>query len=295
MTSTSNPGRFGTFARRGLLVGAALVALSIAGGSFYTIDQGERGIILRNGAFVGVAQPGLGFKLPWIDSVERVSIQSHVARDEFQEMHTYSQDQQPAVLRLSVNYRVPEGRVAEVYSSYGSLDGLVQRIVYPHVYQEAKVVFGKFNAVAAIQQRERLNAEIAGAIQEAVKGPVLIESVQVENIDFSKAYEASIEQRMLAEVEVQRIRQNADREKVQAQITVTQAQAKADAVRAAAQAEADAIRLRGEAEAGAIKARAAALAENQNLVALTQAERWDGKLPTTMVPGSAVPMLSLNR
>jgi hypothetical protein len=49
--------------------------------------------------------------------------------------------------------------------------------------------------------------------------------------------------------------------------------------------------LRGDAEADAIKARAAALASNQNLVELTKAERWDGKLPTTIVPNSALPFI----
>jgi len=28
-------------------------------------------------------------------------------------------------------------------------------------------------------------------------------------------------------------------------------------------------------------------------VTLTQAERWDGKLPVTMVPGGSVPMLTM--
>ncbi|MDY8015799.1 prohibitin family protein, partial [Escherichia coli] len=46
-------------------------------------------------------------------------------------------------------------------------------------------------------------------------------------------------------------------------------------------AEAEAIRLRGE-----------ALRENPGLVALTTAERWDGKLPDTMIPGSTVPFIS---
>jgi len=50
--------------------------------------------------------------------------------------------------------------------------------------------------------------------------------------------------------------------------------------------------VKGEAEASAIKARAEALAQNQNLIELTKAERWDGKLPTTMIPGSAVPFIS---
>ena len=50
---------------------------------------------------------------------------------------------------------------------------------------------------------------------------------------------------------------------------------------------------RGEAEAAAIEARAKALGTNPNLVTLVQAERWNGVLPTTMVPGSAVPFVSV--
>ncbi len=41
--------------------------LSVVLGSWYTIDEGERGVVLRYGAVSGVAQPGLGFKIPVID------------------------------------------------------------------------------------------------------------------------------------------------------------------------------------------------------------------------------------
>ena len=210
-------------------------------------------------------------------------------------MHTYSKDQQPAELKVSVNYRVVPDRVAELYTQYGSIDSFLIRIIRPHVNQQVKIVFGGYSAVSAIQDRGKLNIEIMDSIRKGVEGPIVIESVQIENIDYSKAYEQSIEQRMLAEVEVQRLRQNADREKVQADITQTQAMARANAVRTQAQAEADAIRLRGEAEASAIRARAAALGDNPNLVNLVQAERWNGALPTTMVPGGALPMISLSR
>lgn len=282
---------------------AALVALSILFGSWFTIDQGERGVILRYGAVSGTADPGLGFKLPLIDSVVRISVQSKAIV--YEKMEAYSRDQQPADIRLSVNYRIPADRVETVYANYGGEDGLLSRLIERKVFEETKTVFGRFNAVTAIQERGRLNSEVAAAIQEGITGPVLIESVQIENIDFSEAYEASIEQRMLAEVEVQRLRQNAEREKVQAEITVTQAraqadarraeaQAQADAVRLAAQAESEAIKLRGEAEAEAIKARGDALKDNPGLVSLTQAEKWDGQLPRTMLPGGSVPMLNLN-
>ncbi|MGN7960964.1 SPFH domain-containing protein [Brucella sp. 22210] len=279
-----------------------LVLLSFVLGSWYTIDEGERGVILRYGAVAGVAQPGLGFKIPMIGSIVRVSVQSKAAI--YNQMEAYSRDQQPATMNLSVNYRIPPDRVEEVYANYGGEDGLLSRLVERRVFEESKTVFGKFNAVTAIQERSRLNQEIAEAIQNSVRGPVVVDSVQIENIDFSDAYEQSIEQRMLAEVEVQRLRQNAEREKVQAEITVTQAKAQADARRAEAEAQADAvrlqaeaeseaIRLRGEAEATAIKARGDALRDNPGLVSLTQAERWNGQLPSTMLPNSSIPMLNL--
>ncbi|HXV30587.1 MAG TPA: prohibitin family protein [Sinorhizobium sp.] len=280
----------------------ALAAVSVLLGSWYTVDQGERGVILRYGAISGTAEPGLGFKLPLIDSVVKISVQSKAVV--YERMEAYSRDQQPAEIKLSVNYRIPSDQVATVYEQYGSEDGILSRLVERKVFEEMKTVFGRFNAVTAIQERGRLNQEIAQAIQRSVSGPVIIDSVQIENIDFSEAYEASIEQRMLAEVEVQRLRQNAEREKVQAEITVTQAraqadaqraqaQAQADAVRLQAQADAEAIRLRGDAEATAIKARGDALRDNPDLVSLTQAERWDGRLPQTMLPGGSVPMLNL--
>ncbi len=172
--------------------------------------------------------------------------------------------------------------VAKIYEDYGSENNMVARLIDPRANKELKIVFGQFNAVTAIQDRERLNREVQEAIVNAVRGPVTIESVQIENIDFSDAYERSIEERMLAEVEVQKVKQNWEREKVQADIVETKAKA-----------EATAIRVKGEAEAAAINARGRALRDNPGLVQLVQAEKWDGKLPVTMVPSSSLPILTV--
>lgn len=278
---------------------ALIIGVTVVFGSWYTIDQGERGVLLRNGAIVGTAEPGLGFKTPWVEDVVEVNVQSlskvYDGGKEGRGLAAYSKDQQSAFVRVSVIYRADPSRVAELYERYGSLEGAVTRLIDPKVYEEFKTVFGRFNAISAVQERARLNSEVEDAIRLSIgpASPVMIESVQIENIDFSDAYEESIEQRMLAEVEVQRLRQNADREKVQAEITVTQAKAKADAVRAEAQASAESTRLRGEAEADSIRARGAALKDNPTLVDLTQAEKWNGQLPTTMVPGGSVPMIGV--
>jgi regulator of protease activity HflC (stomatin/prohibitin superfamily) len=258
-----------------------LIALVILGGSFYTVDQGERGVILRNGKVVGTAEPGLSFKLPIVDSVKEINVQTQARL--YEKVMVYSRDQQTADLYVSVNYRIASDQVEQIYSEFGGREGIVNRLLDRQVPEEVKNVFGQFNAVTAIQERARLSTEVQNAIQKAVTTPLLIvESVQVENIDFSDAYEQSIEQRMLAEVEVQKVQQNAQREKVQAEILVIQAKA-----------EADAKKLQGDAEAHAINARGRALRDNPSLVELVQAEKWDGKLPTTMVPGSAVPFINV--
>ena len=290
---------------RGIIgaVVAVLVILMIAAGSWYTVDQTERGVRLRYGAVIGTAQPGLGFKLPLIDSVEKVSVKTTTYA--WDKMNSYSYDQQPADLKISVTLRASPDKVSDLYAKFGRLDTAVNQVVSPVVNQQVKVVFGRYTAVKAIQERGPLNSAIKDATATLKDDPmIIIESVQLENIEFSANYLHSIEQRMLAEVEVQKLQQNAEREKVQAQITVTQATAKANAVRAEAQANAEAtrlngeakasnIRITGEAEAAAIEARAKALGTNPNLVTLVQAERWNGVLPTTMVPGSAVPFVSV--
>ena len=281
--------------RTGITIGGAVVAgligLTVLGGSWYTVDQGERGVILRNGAITGTADPGLGFKMPIIDKVVDIDVRTRA--NLYENVMAYSRDQQTAGLNVSVNYRVPVDQVLNVYENYGSVENLRSRILDRKVFDEVKNVFGQFNAVTAIQERSRLVADVQMAIQNAVRGPIIIESVQIENIDFSDAYENSIEQRMLAEVEVQKIQQNAEREKVQAEIKVIQAQADADARVAQATAEAQAITLTGNAEAEAINARGAALRDNPTLIQLVSAERWNGVLPTTMVPGAAVPFINV--
>jgi regulator of protease activity HflC (stomatin/prohibitin superfamily) len=143
-----------------------------------------------------------------------------------------------------------------------------------------------------VQSRVLFVQDVTNAIRRTVKGPIVIDGVQVENIDFSDAYEKSIELRMQAEVLVQTEKQNLEKEKVNADIAVTQAKGQADSNLAVARAEAEATRVKGTAQADAIRAKAEALAQNQNLIELTKAERWNGVLPTTMIPNSTVPFLN---
>jgi regulator of protease activity HflC (stomatin/prohibitin superfamily) len=265
-----------------------VVVVSLAT-SWFTVDETERGVLLRNGAMVGVVEPGLSFKLPFIESVRFISIQSQATQ--YANLQAYSKDQQTAKLQVSVSWHIPTSDVAKVYTSYKDLDGVRDRLIARQVPTQVENVFGQYNAVSAVQNRGKFVADVTKAIRDSVVGPVVIDSVQIENIDFSDDYERSIALRMKAEVEVKTREQMLQTEQVQAQIRVTQAQAEADSQLAQAKADAESTRLRGNAEADAIQARAKALASNQNLIELTKAERWNGVLPTTMLPNSTVPFI----
>lgn len=286
----------------GIVATFALAVVMTVFGGWYTVDQTQRALLLRNGAIVEVVQPGFHLKTPWIESVVKVDMQTHTktyGRDDTSGkdvMEAYSADQQPAMLRVSVTLHIAPDKVSEMYSRFGGdYDAAIARVIAPHVYERVKTVFGQYTAAKAISNRGQLNADAAASLSQSIAyDPVfVIESAQIENISFSSDYIKSVEQRMQAEVEVQRQQQNYQGEKIKADIAVTQAKGRAESALTEAKAAADAIVLKGNAEASAIKARAEALGQNPNLIAFTQAERWNGALPSTMVPGSAVPFISV--
>ncbi|WP_371133354.1 SPFH domain-containing protein [Pseudomonas sp.] len=274
-------------------IGVLLAVLVTLMGSWYTVDETERGVLLRNGAIVKVVEPGLSFKIPFIETVKFISVQSNATT--YQGLQAYSKDQQTATLNVSVSWHVLPAEVDKVYMQYQDLDGLVSRLISRQVPTQVENVFGQYNAVSAVQNRGKFVNDVTKAIKEAIAGPVVIDGVQIENIDFSDDYERSIALRMKAEVEVKTREQMLATEQVEAQIVVTRAQAEADSRVAQAKADAEATRLRGDAEADAIKAKTLALSSNPALIELTKAERWDGKLPTTMLPNGTLPFIEVGK
>lgn len=269
---------------------AIVIGLYIAIAGWYTVDAGERAVQLRNGAITRTNDAGLYFKLPFIDSVKYISTRTQ--NRSFNELSTYSKDQQPAKIRASVTYKVPAREAENVYLNFRDIEGLASNTIERQVPNQIENVFGHYSAIEAVQKRAQLTKDVNDAIKQSLENyPIIVESVQIEDIDFSRAYEQSVEDRMKAEVEVQTQKQNLEKEKITAEIAVTKAQAQANATLAQAKAEAEAAILKGEAEAKAITAKTKALQANSALVELTKAEKWDGKLPATVLPNSTLPFI----
>ena len=54
-----------------LAILAVLILLTISN-SFYTVQPDEEGVVTRFGRYSTTVQPGLHFKLPWIDEIYKV-------------------------------------------------------------------------------------------------------------------------------------------------------------------------------------------------------------------------------
>jgi regulator of protease activity HflC (stomatin/prohibitin superfamily) len=272
--------------RRQAILGVIAIAIAAVflslNGCWYTVDQGERAVLLRWGQAVATEDPGLHFKMPFVEDVVKMSVREQ--KESF-ETEAYSQDQQPARVQVSVNYRLPENSVLDVYSRLG--ENYPSILIDTQLPRRLKEVFGRFTAQSMIQDRTQLGIEVEKSLEAALDGRgIQIVSVQVEDVAFSQVYETAVENRMSAIV----AQYQAEAEK---QRRITNADAAAYEVKAAADAQAHAIEVQGTAQAAAIKARADALKDNPDLVSLTATEKWDGKLPSTMVPGGAVPFVQV--
>ena len=72
---------------------------------------------------------------------------------------------------------------------------------------------------------------------------------------------------------------------------IQQSKAEADKKIAEARGDSESTLLRANAEAQAIEIKGKAIANNPQVLELSKIEKWDGKLPTTMIPNSALPFI----
>ncbi len=106
-----------------------------AGGGFFTIKTSEVGIIARFGRFVRVAQPGLGMKWPFIETVAgRITLR--VMKIDLQ-METKTKDNVFVTIPLSVQTRVNPERVYDAFyklsDPQAQIEAYVEQVILGHV------------------------------------------------------------------------------------------------------------------------------------------------------------------
>lgn len=252
--------------------------------SIFTINQYERGVVTRQGAFHRIAEPGWNTKIPFIDGLN--VIDTRVRSPKIEDMESFSADKQEAKLDVSVTFEPRIDRIKELYNKYKTIDYAFSELIKPYIPTHVKIVFGRYTSTKAIQERGKLNSDVKDALMYALGSDSVfnIISVNIEDVDFSKEYRRSVEDNMKAEIKVLEAKNNWESEKITAEINKTQA----DAV-------AYGIKIKGDAEAAAVDSIGKALAQNPSYIDKMIAERYKGEVPQnfTILPNNATPFLQL--
>lgn len=259
--------------------------------SVYTVNEGHIGIVKRFSEAKTQVNPGLHFKVPFIDSVEEIEVRT---RKNEEKMASSTKEQMPVTLIVSVNWTVDKSAALDLFRQYGGLPQFEARILDPRFRSVTKDVIPKYDAEQLIQDRaSAIQAIEASFIEEMKAFPVSVDNIQIENIVLPKKYLTSIETKQTEKNLAAAEKHKLARQNLEAQRAVNTAKAKADGIELVAIAEAKAIKLKGLAEAEAITAKAKALGNNPLIVKLTEAQNWDGKLPATILGGQNMPILDM--
>jgi regulator of protease activity HflC (stomatin/prohibitin superfamily) len=262
---SSLPGTRGL--RAALLLGAliAIVLLAI-GGAFVTIGPGQRGVLMTFGAVHnGVLDPGLHFKLPFVQSVARMDVQ--VQNSQTSETAA-SRDLQDVSSTVATNWHILPADAEWVYQHIGTESDLIHRIIRPAISNSVKAVTAHYNAEDLIIHRDQVRDEIQAQITAELQPyRVVIDSVNITDFHFSSQFAAAIERKQIAQQRALQAKYELQQAKVLAQQRIVEAQAQSQAQKLLQQTLTPEI-------------------IQQQAIA-----KWDGRLPSVVGGKGVLPMI----
>lgn len=272
----SNGGGVKTIVSGLILIVVIIVLISIFS-MFNFIQEGKVAVVKRLGEVTNVVQPGFYFKTPFIEDIETMSVRTK----KLEVVSTASsKDLQDVTTQLAVQFNLinTEANIKKVYSELGTEYEV--SILAPAVQEATKSATAKYSAEELITKRSEVKGEIYEVlkIRMASQG-ILISNVDIINFKFSKAFNHSIEQKVKAEQDALTAKNKLEQVKFEAEQKVAKAEAEATRIKL----EAESLKNNGEDIIEKILAEAK----------LEAAKRWDGKLPTQMIPNAVLPLLNI--
>ncbi len=272
---------------------AVFLLIGIGYQCFVIVDAGYVGVVKRLGA-VRATHLSEGFHLitPFIDVVEEFDIRL----SKFTSRATASsKDLQVVQTSIAVQYSMTPELMPLTLQKVGTRAVAERTLIEPSIMESVKAITALYTAEELITRRDEVKTEIQNKITSFLNestqaknlaGLIVIANVAITDFDFSAEFNRAIEEKVRAEQEALK----AKNEKIR---QVTQAEAKADEQKLLADAVAYQTEVESVARAEAIKREAEALAGNPQLIQLRIAEKWDGQLPKFST-GDAIPLISID-
>ena len=230
---------------KSLAVIAALLVLLVVTGSFYTVPVKQYAAVRQFGRIVRVEEtPGLKFKIPFIQSVQRISAATTLY--DIPASDVITKDKKSMIADTYVLWKVTEP--VKYIQSLNALDARANERIEAAVYNATKNVISSMTQDEVIEARgERLTQMITKDANSDIGGyGIVILQAQIKSLDLPDDNKEAVFERMISErqniaasytaegnSEAQKIRNDTDR-----QVTIMQAQAQRQAAILEAEGEA---------------------------------------------------------
>lgn len=236
-----------------ILILVAIICLSLFPSSFHTVEAGQVAVVKHLGEARTVRTAGTYFDF-WI--TEKYEYYDAKVQNMDIKTQAYSKDAQTMSISMNVQYKIDDSKVIDIANQYGTIDLLANRIE-SIATEKAKATLSSYSAMNIIETRSTISPLVEDTIKNAVNEEYCVDIVAVvlTNIDFSDAFEKTVEDKMIAEQEKLKAEYeketaivNAEKElevaKLQAQAKLEKAKADAEAQIEVARAEARAVKLK---------------------------------------------------
>jgi regulator of protease activity HflC (stomatin/prohibitin superfamily) len=294
----------------GLVAGvfAMILIVVFAVDSYFVVEPTEMAGVRRLGQVVTAKPlgPGLHFKLPFIDQVDRLQVSLDTFKLERLTVNTI--DNQPIAVTVGLTYRIPPEAVLPLLYEVGRAGNFditenFERIVADRTAK----IFAQQNTTRISENRDQVVNALKSLLSHDLGALYHIEVVdfQIAGILYSDSFRASVEAAVKAKNEAVAAENTVNRIRFEAQQAVERANGEAEArlkladadrqsTILSAQGRAEGIRLEGEARAAVLRMNAEILQTTPLVVELAKADRWNGALPLTLFEGTnSLPLLSL--
>ncbi len=245
---------------------------------FETIESGKVGVKITLGKYSSEElQPGLHFKIPFIQEIKQVDVKVHAinykgARDLKDREGVINKpaitvlDQRglPIEVELTVQYRLLPDSAAELLQEWG--DNWEEKLVNPVCREVVRDVIGDYPAELIPTKRPEIAKKIEERIRKEIKkqsnSAVQVVGVQLRNILLPPEIQKKIKEVQLAKQEAERMKYVEEQAKREQEVKRIQAETQKieKVIKAQAEAEQRVIQAKAEAEARLKRAEAEAKA-----------------------------------
>ena len=262
------------FAQRtlGVIGGAVLFIGGILFSSFTIISAGHTGVQVTFGEVnMAPLTEGVHFVNP-VSQVRDVDVR--LQKTQLTGAQAGTKDLQQVHTDIVVQYRLNAQKVPHIYKEFGL--NVDEKVLGPAINEAFKSITAHYTSEELVTKRQQVSDEIQDMLKAKVAPfDIDVSGISLVNFGFSAEYQKAIEQKVISVQQTAKAEQDLRRIEVEAKSRIAQAE--------------------GEAKAIAIQAQAIQSNGGQNYVQLQWIEKWDGKLPSTMLGDPGKLMINMGK